>query len=162
MLTSNKAAALTLGNPRQQSGQEHICLIYKLIRRLRKNGNRIIIRWVSTSEDNKLLGLAKVQARAATQEGPMPYTQLYGPTMARHEAAQLETSAAAHRTPRSGHYHSHSHSLSGVQDLVNDPGYDGQHGPPSGRKNDHWRNSILAGTNQTSTASACIAEIRLW
>jgi hypothetical protein len=35
-----------------------------------------MIRWVSTSKDNKLLGLAKVQARAATQEDPMPYTQL--------------------------------------------------------------------------------------
>lgn len=76
LLTSNKAAALTLGNPRQQSGQEHVCLIYKLIRRLRKNGNRITIRWVSTSEDNELLGLAKVQARAATQEDPVPYIQL--------------------------------------------------------------------------------------
>jgi ribonuclease HI len=76
LLTSSKVAALTLGNPRQQSGQEHVCLIYKLIRRLRKNGNRITIRWVSTSEDNQLLGLAKVQARAATQEDPMLYTQL--------------------------------------------------------------------------------------
>ena len=36
LLTSNKAATLTLGNPQQQSGQEHICLIYKLIRRLQK------------------------------------------------------------------------------------------------------------------------------
>ncbi|KAI3059595.1 hypothetical protein CBS147353_10533 [Aspergillus niger] len=76
LLTSNTAAALSLGNPRQQSGQGHVCLIYKLIRRLWKNGNRITIRWVSTSEENKLLGLAKVQARAATQEDPMPYIQL--------------------------------------------------------------------------------------
>jgi hypothetical protein len=36
LLTSKKAAALTLGNPRQQSDQEYVCLIYKLIRRLRK------------------------------------------------------------------------------------------------------------------------------
>lgn len=34
LLTSNKAAALTLRNPRQQSGQEHVCQIYKLIKRL--------------------------------------------------------------------------------------------------------------------------------
>ncbi|KOS36535.1 hypothetical protein ACN38_g12716 [Penicillium nordicum] len=46
LLTSNKAAALTLRNPRRQSGQE-------LIR---------------TSEDNKLSSLAKEQARTATQE----------------------------------------------------------------------------------------------
>ncbi|KAJ6117870.1 hypothetical protein N7523_005788 [Penicillium sp. IBT 18751x] len=30
LLTSNKAAALTLKNPRQQSGQEHICQTYKI------------------------------------------------------------------------------------------------------------------------------------
>jgi hypothetical protein len=45
-----------------------VCLIYKLIRRLRRNGNRITIRWVSTSEDNHLLGLAKVQG--SYQRGP--------------------------------------------------------------------------------------------
>lgn len=31
LLTSNKAAALALKNPRQQSGQEHICQTHKLI-----------------------------------------------------------------------------------------------------------------------------------
>ncbi|KAJ5215353.1 uncharacterized protein N7498_001760 [Penicillium cinerascens] len=46
LITTNKAAALTLKNPRQQSGQEFIPI----------------------SEDNKLLGLAKEPARAATQE----------------------------------------------------------------------------------------------
>jgi hypothetical protein len=76
LLTSNKAAALSLRSPRQQSGQEYICEIYKLIRRLQRNGNRITIHWISTSEDNKLLGLAKEQARAASQEDPIPYTQL--------------------------------------------------------------------------------------
>jgi hypothetical protein len=76
LLTSNKAAALTLKNPRQQSGQEHICQIYKLINRLRRSGNRIIILWVPTSEDNKLLGLAKEQARTATQEGAIPQAQV--------------------------------------------------------------------------------------
>ncbi|KAJ5125944.1 hypothetical protein N7526_008121 [Penicillium atrosanguineum] len=68
LLTSNKAAVLTLRNPRQQSGQEFVCRIYKLIERLQRNRNHVQIRWVSASEDNKLLGLAKVQARAATQE----------------------------------------------------------------------------------------------
>jgi hypothetical protein len=77
LLTSNKAAALTLGNPRPQSGQEHVCLIYKLIRRLRRNGNRITIHWIPTSESDKLLGLAKEQARAATQEdSTFTFTQL--------------------------------------------------------------------------------------
>ena len=76
LLTSNKAAALTLKNPRQQSGQEHVCQIYKLIRRLRRNGNRINILWVPASEDNKLLGLAKEQARAATQEDATPQAEV--------------------------------------------------------------------------------------
>ena len=67
LVTSNKAAALTLTNPRQQSGQEFVCQIYKLMRRLQRHGNHISIRWIPTSEDNKLLGLAKDQARAATQ-----------------------------------------------------------------------------------------------
>jgi ribonuclease HI len=72
LLTSNKAVALALKNPRQQSSQEHICQIYKLMNRLRRNENRISILWVPASEDNKLLSLAKEQARAATQEDATP------------------------------------------------------------------------------------------
>jgi ribonuclease HI len=67
LLTSNKAAALTLRNPRQQSVQEFVYQLYKLMRKLRSNGNQINVRWISTSEDNKLRSLAKEQARAATQ-----------------------------------------------------------------------------------------------
>ncbi|KAJ5672991.1 hypothetical protein N7507_002118 [Penicillium longicatenatum] len=72
LLTSNKAAVLTLRNPRQQSGQEFICRMYQLMRRLRRNGNQIEFLWIPTSKDNKLLGLAKEQARAATQEDALP------------------------------------------------------------------------------------------
>ncbi|KAJ5860661.1 uncharacterized protein N7529_007971 [Penicillium soppii] len=68
LITSNKGAALTLKNPRPQSGQEFVCQIYKLMRRLQKHGNQISVRWIPISEDNKLLGLAKEQARAATKE----------------------------------------------------------------------------------------------
>ncbi|KAJ9481395.1 hypothetical protein VN97_g12085 [Penicillium thymicola] len=76
LLTGNKAAALTLRNPRQQSGQEHICQIYKLIRRLRRHGNQLNILWVPASEDNQLLSLAKEQARAATHEDATPQAQV--------------------------------------------------------------------------------------
>lgn len=76
LLTSNKAAALTLRNPRQQSGQEHICQVYKLIRRLRRHGNQVNILWVPASEDNQLLGLAKEQARAAAHEDATPQAQV--------------------------------------------------------------------------------------
>ncbi|KAJ6168143.1 hypothetical protein N7497_000986 [Penicillium chrysogenum] len=76
LLTSNKAAALTLRNPRQQSGQEFVYQLYKLMRKLRRNGNQINVRWISTSEDNKLRSLAKEQARAATQEDAVPQKQV--------------------------------------------------------------------------------------
>ena len=59
LLTSNKAAALTMRNPQQQSGQEHVCQIYKLIKRLRRYGNQITILQVLTSKDNRLLSLLK-------------------------------------------------------------------------------------------------------
>lgn len=39
LTTTNKAAALTMKKPRQQSGQEFVCQIYKLMRRLQKHGN---------------------------------------------------------------------------------------------------------------------------
>lgn len=76
LLTSNKAAMLTLRNHRQQSGQKHVCQIYKLINRLRKHDNRVKILWVAASEDNNLLGLAKEQAKAATQEDAIPQAQV--------------------------------------------------------------------------------------
>lgn len=76
VLTSNKAAALTIRNPRQQSGQEFVYQTYKLINRLRRKGNHIKILWIPTSEDNTLLGLAKEQARAATHEDAIPQEQV--------------------------------------------------------------------------------------
>ncbi|CEJ62734.1 Putative Reverse transcriptase [Penicillium brasilianum] len=72
LLTSNKAAALAIRNPRQQSGQEFVRQTYKLIQRLQRNGNHINILWVPTSNDNKLLGLAKEQARTATLKDAVP------------------------------------------------------------------------------------------
>jgi hypothetical protein len=75
IITCNKAAALTLKNPRHQSGQEHICQIYNLIQRLWRHENRIDICWIPTSEKNQLLGLAKKQARAATKEDSTPQAQ---------------------------------------------------------------------------------------
>jgi hypothetical protein len=42
------------------------------MRRLQRNGNHVNILWVPTSKDNKLLGLAKEQARTATQKDAAP------------------------------------------------------------------------------------------
>jgi ribonuclease HI len=72
LLTSNEAAALTIRNPRRLSGQEFVCQTYKLMKRPRRNGNHISIQWVPTSKGNKLLGLAKEQARTATQKDAAP------------------------------------------------------------------------------------------
>jgi len=76
LLTSNRAAILTLRQPWQQSRQEHVCHIYKSIRTLRKNRNVITIMWTPSSEENKLLKLAKEKAREATQRGATPQTQI--------------------------------------------------------------------------------------
>jgi ribonuclease HI len=79
LLTSNKAATLTIRNPRQQSGQESVYQAYKSMKRLWRNGNHISIRWVPTNKDDKLLDLAKEQARTATQKDAVP--QESGPRM---------------------------------------------------------------------------------
>ncbi|OAQ57559.1 reverse transcriptase [Pochonia chlamydosporia 170] len=55
LLTTNKAMALSLRNPRQQSGQEHIQIIYGEINRLWKKGNGLLIVWIPASENNVLL-----------------------------------------------------------------------------------------------------------
>jgi hypothetical protein len=75
LLTSNKAAVLTLRQPRQRSGQEHVRYIYESIRTIWKNGNIIAIMWTPSSEENELLKLAKEKAREATQQGATPQTQ---------------------------------------------------------------------------------------
>jgi hypothetical protein len=69
LLTTNRAVALSLRNPRQQSGQEHIQCIYKEINRLWRRGNGLLVVWIPASEDNMLLQLAKQEARKASKEG---------------------------------------------------------------------------------------------
>ena len=44
ILTSNKAATLSIGRPRQQSGQKYIRLAYDAVKRLRREGNAITVR----------------------------------------------------------------------------------------------------------------------
>ncbi|KAH8654697.1 hypothetical protein BGZ61DRAFT_467657 [Ilyonectria robusta] len=43
LLTSNKAAVLTIRNPRQQSGQEYVGCIYNSIDTLKANGNSVTV-----------------------------------------------------------------------------------------------------------------------
>jgi hypothetical protein len=72
MLTINKAAALALKQPRQQSGQEYIRCIYDSTEELREDGNVVRILWLPTSDKNKLLKLAKAEAQKATRQGAIP------------------------------------------------------------------------------------------
>ena len=76
LLTRNKAAVLTLRNPRQQSGQEHVCSIYKSIRKLRRENNVITVVWLPSGEDDELWIRAKQKAKEATRQGTGPQTQL--------------------------------------------------------------------------------------
>jgi hypothetical protein len=75
VMTSNKAAVLSLGNPRQQSGQEFMQLIYEAIEKLRKKGNRVVMEWIPVSDNNEMLTMAKTEAREATRDGAMPQRQ---------------------------------------------------------------------------------------
>lgn len=78
LLTRNKAAALVLKQPQQQSGQIYTRRIYESIRALRRNGNMITILWLPSNEENGVLSLAKNQAKMATRQGATPHTQLHG------------------------------------------------------------------------------------
>jgi hypothetical protein len=66
LLTSNKAAVLSLKQPRQQSGQEYICRIYNSIRQLQKEGNVVTVIWTPVYDENKLKKIAKEKAQKAT------------------------------------------------------------------------------------------------
>ena len=69
--TRNKAVALTLARPHQQSGQQH-CRIYDAIKTLKRNGNSFTVIWIPTGEENELLNLAKEMAKAASRQGAVP------------------------------------------------------------------------------------------
>ena len=75
--TRNRAAVLTLRQPRHQSGQQHIRYIYKAIRALRTNGNTVTIRWLPVSEENKLWEIAKGKAKEATKQGATPQVPMH-------------------------------------------------------------------------------------
>jgi Reverse transcriptase (RNA-dependent DNA polymerase) len=78
LLTSNKAAVLSLRQPRQQSGQEYICRIYNSIRWLQREGNVVTVMWIPKDDDNKLMKIAKDKAQKATGPETRPQTQRPG------------------------------------------------------------------------------------
>jgi ribonuclease HI len=72
LLTTNRAVALSLRNPQQQSGQSYVRSVYKGIDKLWKNKNGVLVFWIPSSDQNDLLQLAKRAARKATKEGAIP------------------------------------------------------------------------------------------
>ena len=72
LITRNKAAVLTLRNPRQQSGQEHVCSVYRSIRKLRREGNTMTVVWLPTGEDDQLWTRAKETAKADIRQDAEP------------------------------------------------------------------------------------------
>ncbi|KAJ6436906.1 reverse transcriptase [Purpureocillium lavendulum] len=84
LLTSNKAAVLTLRNPRQQSGQEYVGCIYDSIEALKRKGNMVAVLWIPASAENRLLQSAKAQARDAAKEGanaPLKFPRMRSTTL---------------------------------------------------------------------------------
>ncbi|KAM3462860.1 hypothetical protein MY5147_009757 [Beauveria neobassiana] len=74
VFTRNKGAVTALSRPYQQSGQEFIKCIYDSVDQLTSKENTIAIGWDS-SDKNKLLQAAKIQAKTATQQGTAPEVQ---------------------------------------------------------------------------------------
>jgi ribonuclease HI len=68
LATSNKAAVLTLGSPRRQSGQQYVSEAYEAIQTARDAGNVVSVVWIPTTAENELLKIAKNKARDATQK----------------------------------------------------------------------------------------------
>ncbi|KIW36184.1 uncharacterized protein PV06_11514 [Exophiala oligosperma] len=72
LTTRNKAEALALQKPRQQSGQQYIRRIYKSVRALRRYGNTVAVCWLPSSEEHELMKLAKEKAKAVKRQGCTP------------------------------------------------------------------------------------------
>lgn len=74
LFTRNKGAVAALNRPYQQSEQEFIKCIYDSVDQLIGKANTIAVGWAS-SDKNKLLQAAKIQAKTATQQGTAPEVQ---------------------------------------------------------------------------------------
>jgi hypothetical protein len=77
VVTNNKAAALTLRRPRQQSGQVNVMQVYKALKRLRKHGNILKVVWKPMKEDFPLAKMAKMAARKSTEQDSYPEKRIF-------------------------------------------------------------------------------------
>ena len=96
LLTRSKSAALTIRQPRQQSGQEQVRRFYETVRALRREGNTMRVVWLPSCEESELLKLAKEKAKAVTRQGATPQMQLPNmrSTTLRIARAKRETTTA--------------------------------------------------------------------
>ena len=68
--TRNRSALQAIAKPRQQLGQGTIQEIFKHAEQLKKGGNAIKMRWISSTNNSLILGeRAKAEARNATDSG---------------------------------------------------------------------------------------------
>ena len=93
LVTRNKAAALTLGKSRQQSGQRHIGEAYNAISSLRREGNNIVIAWLPAHEEDELMDRAKKDADTTTRLGAEPGTKMPGAKLTTLNLAWAKRSA---------------------------------------------------------------------
>ena len=74
LFTRSKGAAAALKGPYQQSGQEFIKCIYDSVDGLASRANTVAVGWDSPDK-NRMLRVAKRQAKAATQDGAVPQAE---------------------------------------------------------------------------------------
>ncbi|KFG84301.1 putative reverse transcriptase [Metarhizium anisopliae] len=87
VITNNKSVVIGLGNPRQQSGQVYVRLIYEAIEKLRERGNRVAIEWIPVSGENEMLKVAKTEARELPKKEPrIPKDAVYNAEHPKTEA----------------------------------------------------------------------------
>ncbi|KDN61464.1 hypothetical protein CSUB01_11710 [Colletotrichum sublineola] len=72
VFSTNKAAVLAAGRPRQQSGQEEIRRINEAAKTLRSKGNKVTLFWLPAEVESDLKLKAKVAAKESTQQGRTP------------------------------------------------------------------------------------------
>ena len=96
--SANQSALRAISQPRQQSGQTSIGIIYEARQRLEVRNNRVICMWLPATEDSPLAQRAKAAAKAATAHGRRPQVKTY---QAKSTALNKAMSAAAeeHRLP---------------------------------------------------------------
>nr|XP_036584544.1 transposon I factor [Colletotrichum truncatum]KAF6794062.1 transposon I factor [Colletotrichum truncatum] len=84
VFSTNKAAVIAAGGPRQQSGQQQIRHINEAAKTLTSKGNKVTLFWLSAEVESDLKLQAKTAAKESTQQGRTPRkkpTRAYSTTL---------------------------------------------------------------------------------